>query len=87
MDQLHPNKNYSLFSLLDKYYNAKKAYYSDGKNVLTDQEFDKLEENIAVLHSDVFNQWKCVGYDPNKHKIIQKRIKEERDAFKKMYNK
>lgn len=63
--------SYSLFGLLDRYYEAKRRYY-DGSPLLTDQEFDALEGSIKAIHGDwALKTYGCVGYDLSKHDIIK----------------
>ena len=65
---------YSKWALLNRMYEAKRKYYCEGKNLLTDQEYDALERSIAAIHGEQFLiDWGTVGYDPKPHK----RIKEE----------
>ena len=72
------SKEYSLFALLDDYYNAKKQYYEGARKVkLTDREFDCLEESIIAIHGIealYLDNWGCVGYDVEKHDTIRRRL-------------
>ena len=56
-----------LTSLEQQYLNAKNIYYNTGESIMSDSEFDKLEEQIKLLNpqSKVLN---IVGYT-NKEKI------------------
>jgi len=65
-------KNFSKWSLLDKYYNAKKAYYN-GNPKLTDWEFDALERTFVAIHSQAtLDKCGCVGYNVKRHTNIKK---------------
>jgi len=63
--------NHSKWSLMNKYYEAKRSYYI-GDPTLTDLEFDALETSIKAIHDPyLLRQWGCVGYDENQHKGVK----------------
>ena len=63
--------NYSLFALMDKLYEAKRSYYSDGSSKLSDAEYDAIENSFKAVHGvELYDHYICVGYDKEKHKEI-----------------
>ncbi len=67
---LDNNNEFSKLSLLNKYYEYKKAYYSGNSKVL-DSEYDALEESIIAIHGElVIKEYGCVGYSEDSHKRI-----------------
>jgi len=65
-------REYSKWALLDKMYKAKKAYYTSGKPVMTDKEYDALEASFVAIHGEeAKREWSCVGYDEHKHALIK----------------
>ena len=80
--------DYSFFNLMEDLYKAKKAYYSSGKSILTDQEYDALEHSIIAIHGeDRFKEWYSVGYNEETHKKIAIEAKRLRQKFKENFNK
>ena len=82
------SKEYSKWLILNKYYEAKRLYYGEGKSSLNDQEYDALEQSINAIHGDTVlyfdgqgGEWACVGYDKGKHVIIKKNMAIERKNF------
>jgi hypothetical protein len=66
------HKKYSKFYKLDQIYKAKKAYYSTGNIIMTDEEYDRLETSFKnVFGEGESNKYYCVGYDANKHHKIR----------------
>lgn len=62
----------SKWSLLNRIYNAKSAYYGKGNSVLSDEEYDALERSFITIHGEsALNEWISVGYDGRKHGIIR----------------
>ncbi len=62
---------WSLYSLLAKYYSAKKSYYDSGTSNLTDSQYDALETSIRAIHGgDTLEVYGCVGYDTKKHQSV-----------------
>lgn len=81
------NLDFSLYHLLDEYYESKRRYYGDGKSDRTDSEFDALEGSIKAIHGeDTFEKWDCVGYDAAKHQVIRTLAAAEMKKFKDYYN-
>jgi len=81
-------KLYSLYGLLDSYYEAKRTYYTSGKATMTDQAYDSLESSIVNIHGkDVFDKWGVVGYCPKKHETITNLFLSEKAKLKKQINK
>lgn len=64
---------YSLFGLLDRYYEGKRTYYT-GVSIYTDAEFDALEKSITAIHGPwALRTYGCVGYEESRHRIIKQR--------------
>ncbi len=82
------NDRGSFWNLLNKYYEAKRRYYSEGKSKLTDLEFDALEHTMMVLHGERFvdDGWKCVGYDAERHIEIKRMVKIVNKEFRDAWN-
>jgi len=57
------NKDESIKKLVLKILEHKKLYYS-GKAIITDYEYDELEDDLAALdpNHDILNM---IGFDPN----------------------
>lgn len=78
---------YSLYSLLDRYYKAKKAYYLSGKILLTDEAFDALEDSIRAIHGGkALEMYGCVGYDAERHEAISKAAYYYQSLFMRLFN-
>jgi len=81
---LDNNKEFSKLSLLNKYYNYKKSYYSGNSKVL-DSEYDALEDSMVAIHGEsILKEYGCVGYSEDSHKriiehmdILEKKIAKE----------
>ena len=59
------------YGLLNKIYEAKKAYYGDGSSKMTDAEYDALESSfVNIFSKELLQQYTCVGYDKEKHQAI-----------------
>lgn len=66
----------SKWSLMKKYYEAKKVYYAGHTELMSDLEFDGMEKSIITIHGEEFlEQWSCVGYDINQHKAVNRLYK------------
>lgn len=78
---------YSFWNLMEKLYEAKKAYYEKGMSSLTDAEYDALEGSIIAIHGETkFKQWYRVGYCKNIHQIVSQKAKEQKELFRKQFN-
>jgi len=81
------NKDYSLYGLLDKYYEAKRTYYRTGKCSITDQEYDALEASIKTIHGENTTiEFGTVGYDSEKHDKIKQLFKQQKELFRSTFN-
>jgi len=72
----------SKWSLLNRIYEAKSAYYGRGTSKLTDSEYDALENSFIAIHGeDELRTWGGVGYDSRKHSIIRDNLAQSTEGL------
>jgi len=70
----HKNGQVGLWTLLDRYYTAKRDYYIRARPKLSDKEYDDLEVSVRALAEAGPERFRDlayqVGYDEKKHKFV-----------------
>ncbi len=87
MNTEYDPKEYSKWAQAVKLYEAKYAYYHLGKNSLTDQEYDNLEQQFKDMFGEpVYKKLITVGYDKDRHMEAKQQRDQMRIIFRSIHN-